>query len=127
MPKITADIPEDLYRFVRGRIVDQRLEGEPTTVSTLVTDLLSKWKNGGLALAPVADGQQLRRRRGGALSSDPIDEPTPDSQAVETTTIGQEIDEIFKGRSQEERDIFREILVSIARQLVLLEKLHRGE
>jgi hypothetical protein len=66
MPKITADIPEELYRFVRGRIVDQRLEGEPTTVSTLVTDLLYKWKSGGLALATVADGQSVGQQASGA-------------------------------------------------------------
>jgi hypothetical protein len=117
MPKITADIPEELYRFVRGRIVDQRLEGEPTTVSTLVTNLLYKWKNGGL---------ELRRRRGGALASPPIEEASPGSDSVEATTVGQDIDEVLEELSQEERDRQREILVSIARQLVRLEKLHRG-
>jgi hypothetical protein len=108
MPKITADIPEELYRFVRGTITDQRLAGEPTTVSTFVTDLLYKWKNGGL----------LRRRRGGALSSDPIEESTSDSQPVEVTTIGQDIDDIFAVLSQEERNRIREIMVPLARELV---------
>jgi hypothetical protein len=116
MPKITADIPEELYRFVRGTITDQRLAGEPTTVSTFVTDLLYKWKNGGLT----------RRRRGGALSSPPIDESSLESDSVESRTVGKEIDDVLEELSQEERERQREILVSIARQLVRLEKLHRG-
>jgi hypothetical protein len=116
MPKITAEIPEDLYRFVRSKIVDQRLEGEPTTVTTLVTDLLYNWKNGGLA----------RRRRGGGLASPPIKKSSPGSDSAESTTVGQDIDKILEELSQEERDRQREILVSIAGQLVRLEKLHRG-
>ncbi len=117
MPKITADIPEDLYRYVRGRILDQRLEGEPTTVSTFVTNLIYRWKNGGL---------ELRRRRSGALPSPPEEEPLPGSDSVEATTVGQDIDEILEELSQEERGRQREILVSIARQLVRMEKFHRG-
>jgi hypothetical protein len=117
MPKITAEIPEELYRFLRGRIVDQRLEGEPTTVSTLVTNLLYQWKHGRL---------ELRRRRGGALASPPKEDLSPGSDSVEARTVGQEIDEVLEELSQETRERQREILVSIARQLVRLEKLHRG-
>lgn len=113
MPKITADIPEDLYRFVRGTITDQRLAGEPTTVSTFVTDLLYKWKNGGLT----------RRRRGGALLS-PIEEPSPGVESAEARTVGQEIDDALEGLSQEARNRLREILVPLARQLDRLERLH---
>jgi len=67
-----------------------------------------------------------RRRRGGALSSDPIEEPTPDSQAVEATTVGQDIDEVIEGLSQEGLKALREILVPHTRQLVRLIKLNRG-
>jgi len=117
MPKITADIPQELYKYLRGWIVDHRLEGEPTTVSTLVTDVLYKWKNGG----------QLRRRRGGALPSDPIQESTSGSQGEEATTIGHDIDEVFQDLSQEERDILRELLVPHARQLRRLIRHGGGE
>ncbi len=68
---------------------------------------------------------ELRRRRGGALASPPIEESSPGSDSVEARTVGQEIDEVLEELSQEERDRQREILVSIARQLVRLEKLHR--
>jgi transcriptional regulator with XRE-family HTH domain len=68
---------------------------------------------------------ELRRRRGGALAAPPIEESSPGSDSVEARTVGQEIDEVLEELSQEERDRQREILVSIARQLVRLEKLHR--
>src|SRR5947209_20424196 len=99
MPKITADIPQDLYKYLRGWIVDHRLEGESPTVSTLVTDVLYNWKNGGLA----------RRRRGGALPSPPIEESAPGADSVEARTIGQDIDEALEDLSQEERGILREV------------------
>jgi hypothetical protein len=44
MPKITADVPENLFRFLRGHIVDQRIAGVHITVSTIVTNLLSRWE-----------------------------------------------------------------------------------
>jgi transcriptional regulator with XRE-family HTH domain len=69
----------------------------------------------------------LRRRRGGALASDPIEEPPPDSQAVEVRTVGQDIDEVLDDLSQEERDRLRGILVPLTRQLVHLAKLNTGE
>jgi transcriptional regulator with XRE-family HTH domain len=69
---------------------------------------------------------ELRRRRGGALAADPIEEPPPDSQAVEVRTVGQDIDEVLDDLSQEERDKLREILVPLTRQLVHLAKLNTG-
>lgn len=69
---------------------------------------------------------ELRRRRGGALASDPIEEPPPDSQAVEARTVGQDIDAVVEALSQEERDRLREILVPHVRQLVRLMKLNTG-
>jgi transcriptional regulator with XRE-family HTH domain len=74
----------------------------------------------------VADSQKLRRRRGGALAADPIEEPPPDSQAVEGRTVGQDIDEVLDDLSQEERDRLRGILVPLTRQLVHLAKLNTG-
>ena len=44
MPKITAEVPENLYRFLRSHIVDQRISGVHITVSTIVTNLLSVWE-----------------------------------------------------------------------------------
>jgi hypothetical protein len=44
MPKITADVPVNLFKFLRGHITDQRLAGVHITVSTIVTNLLSKWE-----------------------------------------------------------------------------------
>jgi transcriptional regulator with XRE-family HTH domain len=76
--------------------------------------------------AKVASGQQLRRRRSGALSSDPIEWPPSDSQPVEDTTVGQEIDEVFAVLSQEERNRMREILVPLARELVRLRQPNTG-
>jgi hypothetical protein len=116
MPKITADIPEDLYRFVRSKILDQRLEGEHTTVSSLVADLLYKWKNGGLA----------RRRRSGAYASSPIKEDvlvTPEQETLE-----QQIDKILEkeGLSDEERGPIVEVLAPHIRQLVRMAKLMGG-
>jgi transcriptional regulator with XRE-family HTH domain len=71
-------------------------------------------------------GQQLRRRRGGALASPPIDQSSLESDSVEARTVGQEIDDVLEELSHEGRDRQREILVSIARQLVRLERLHMG-
>jgi hypothetical protein len=67
MPKITADIPQELYKSLRGWIVDRRLAGEPITVSAFITDLISKWKTGGFK--PV--------RTGGS-------EPEEEEQAIST-------------------------------------------
>ena len=71
-------------------------------------------------------GQQLRRRRSGALASPQIEKPRTESGLDDSTTVGQEIDEILKGLAPEEHARLREILVSIARYLVRLEKLHTG-
>jgi hypothetical protein len=115
MPKITADIPEDLYRFVRSKIVDQRLEGDPTTVSTFVTDLLYNWKNGGLA----------RRRGGGGFASSPIigNPVTPGHDALR-----QQIEMILEkeGLSKEECSRIAEVLVPHIIQLIRMVKLMRG-
>jgi transcriptional regulator with XRE-family HTH domain len=86
----------------------------------------------GLTLVEVDGGrarggvQLLRRRRSGALASPPIDEPSPVSASVEATTVGQDIDEVLKELSQEERNMLREILVPLARRLGRLIKLVRG-
>jgi hypothetical protein len=124
--KITADIPQEIYKFLRGWIVERRLAGESITVSTLITDILSKWKVG-FAPVQVADGQQLRRRRSGALASPPIKEPVPGSDSVEARTVGQEIDEVFEDLSLEERETLREILVPIATQFHRLIRHTGGE
>jgi hypothetical protein len=122
--KITADIPQEIYKFLRGWIVERRLAGESITVSTLITDILSKWKME-FALVQVANGQQLRRRRGRALASGPIGGPTPDSQPAEATTVGQDIDKELEGLSQEECAILHEILVPQVRQYKRLIKMNR--
>jgi transcriptional regulator with XRE-family HTH domain len=69
---------------------------------------------------------ELRRRRGGALASPPIEEPSPMPDSVEATTVGQDIDKELEGLSQEECDMVREFLVPQARQLKRLIKLNRG-
>ena len=69
---------------------------------------------------------ELRRRRGGALASPSIEEPSPMPDSVEATTVGQDIDKELEGLSQEECDMVREFLVPQARQLKRLIKLNRG-
>lgn len=69
---------------------------------------------------------QLRRRRSGALGSPLIEVPPAVSDSVETTTVGQDIDEVLDDLSQEECNRLREILVPHARELVRLMKLNTG-
>jgi transcriptional regulator with XRE-family HTH domain len=76
--------------------------------------------------ATATNGQQLRRRRSGALASPPMEEPPLVSHSDEATTVGQAIDEVIGGLSQEECNRLREILVPHVRQLVRLIKLHTG-
>jgi transcriptional regulator with XRE-family HTH domain len=92
----------------------------------LAAGVLSEEDVKGFELVEVGGDQKLRRRRSGALASDPIERQTPDSQRVEDTTVGQDIDDVLEGLSQEELKEFREILVPHTRQLVRLVKLNTG-
>jgi len=62
MPKITADVPEDLFRFLRDYIFDQRMAGVRTTVSTVITGILSKWKRDRSKLLSREDGNTPEER-----------------------------------------------------------------
>jgi hypothetical protein len=72
------------------------------------------------------------QRRGGVLTApfrfNPFGAKTPSEPVLrETATIGQDIDAIFEGLSQEEQDRLREILVPQAKQLAELIRLTKRE
>jgi transcriptional regulator with XRE-family HTH domain len=61
-----------------------------------------------------------RQRRSGMLGSPLLAEPSDELEPEESTSVGQEIDEIIKGLSQDERGRLREVLVPLASQLTQL-------
>jgi hypothetical protein len=55
MPKITADVPGRLYKFLRNHITEQRLAGTHITVSTIITNLLYRWERQRFTVLEVED------------------------------------------------------------------------
>jgi hypothetical protein len=66
-------------------------------------------------------GQKVKSSRRGVVLGSPLRaEPPPEPRSAEASTIGQEIDDVLDGLTQEEHDRLREILVPQARQLAQL-------
>jgi transcriptional regulator with XRE-family HTH domain len=61
-----------------------------------------------------------RQRRSGVLTAPIFAEPPDELVSGESTSVGQEIDEVIKGLSQEDRERLREVLVPHVKQLAQL-------
>ena len=97
MPKITADVPENLFRFLRGHILDQRLSGVHITVSTIVTNLLSKWERERFHLLDAEDRKtEEERDQTNAKAPYSMDDA---EQAFSFETTGEEIIRLLSSAS----------------------------
>jgi transcriptional regulator with XRE-family HTH domain len=77
--------------------------------------------------AAISWSTPTRRHRSGVLAAPLIGESSDELEHVEATTIGQDIDEVIKGLSQEDRERLRQVLVPHARQLAQLITLAKGD
>jgi len=97
MPKITAEVPENLFRFLRGHILDQRLSGVHITVSTIVTNLLSKWERERFHSLDAEDRKTGEEKdQTNAKAPDRMDDAV---QAFSFETTGEEIIRLLSSAS----------------------------
>jgi transcriptional regulator with XRE-family HTH domain len=81
--------------------------------------------NPNMAQAAISGSIPNRQRRSGVLAAPILGDLPDELESGESTSVGQDIDEVMKGLSQEERERLRKILVSHASQLVQLIKFSR--
>jgi transcriptional regulator with XRE-family HTH domain len=67
-----------------------------------------------------------RQRRVGMFTAPIIAEPSDELMSGESPTVGQEIDAVIKGLSQDDRERLREVLVPLTSQLTQLITLSSG-